>query len=185
MKKQMDIRRIVYDALFAAMSAALGYFSFDFGSGVFKITFENIPILIGAMMFGPADGGLIGFVGIFLAQLLKYGLDPSTPLWILPYVLSGLVVGLIAKKKNFTFKKWEIVLLMLLNGVVVTSVNTLGLIVDAKFIRVRPLATVIAAIPVRFGAAAINAILRAILVPLIIEGLQKAGLYNKKWMMRS
>ena len=92
-------RQLALNAVLAAMCAALGYLSLDFGN--LKITFESVPILIGALLFGGLDGAAIGAVGTLIYQLLRYGVTVTTPLWILPYVLCGLVVGVYARRHDF------------------------------------------------------------------------------------
>ncbi|MBQ1377175.1 MAG: folate family ECF transporter S component [Lachnospiraceae bacterium] len=178
MNKRMDIRRITYDALLAAMCAVLGYFSLSIGTS-WKFTFENIPVLIGALMFGPLDGALIGGIGTLIYQMVRFGLEISTPLWILPYVVSGLMVGFAAKKKRFRFKPWEIVLLMIVNGLVVTAVNTGSLYIYYKYILQIPLATMLANIPIRIAVSIVKAVVCAVLIPLLIQGLEKAGIYTR------
>lgn len=173
----MNIKRITYDALLAAMCVALGYFSLDLGA--WKFTFENVPVIIGAMMFGPLDGALIGFIGIFLTQMLKYGIEISTPLWILPYVISGLLVGFVAKKNHFSMKPAAVVILMLVNGLVVTGVNTLCLLVYYKYILMVPIEAVIVKIPLRVAISLVKAVAYAIVIPLVIKGLEKARLYDR------
>ena len=173
----MNIKRLAYDALLSAMCVALGYFSLDLGA--WKFTFENVPVLIGALMFGPIDGALIGFIGIFLTQMLKYGIEISTPLWILPYVISGLLVGFVAKKNRFQLKPLAITILMIVNGLVVTGVNTICLIIYYKYIILAPVQTVIVKIPLRVAISLIKAVAYAILIPLVIKGLEKARLYDK------
>ncbi|MBQ4001860.1 MAG: ECF transporter S component, partial [Lachnospiraceae bacterium] len=83
-KKKSWILRITYDGLLAALCAVLGSVA-AIDIGIAKLTFENVPVVIAGLLFGPVDGMLVGFVGIFLSQLLRYGLDASTALWIAPY----------------------------------------------------------------------------------------------------
>ena len=173
----MNIKRITYDALLSAMCVALGYFSLDLGA--WKFTFENVPVIIGAMMFGPVDGALIGFIGIFLTQMLKYGIEISTPLWVLPYVVSGLLVGFVAKKNRFSMKPAGIVILMIVNGLVVTGVNTLCLFVYYRYIIQAPIQAVITKIPLRVAISLVKAVAYAVLIPLVIRGLEKARLYER------
>ena len=78
-------KKLAMDSMLAAMCAVLGYLSLDFGN--LKITFESVPILLGALLLGPIDGMAIGGVGTLLYQLVRYGVSVTTPLWILPYVL--------------------------------------------------------------------------------------------------
>ena len=50
-------------AMLTAMSVVIGIFckSFlNFGVGLFRVTFENLPILLAGIMFGPAVGGVVG-----------------------------------------------------------------------------------------------------------------------------
>ena len=180
--KKTNLTRIAYDALLSAMCVALGYYAIDLGTQ--KITLENLPILIGALMFGPVDGAAIAAVGIFLSQMLRYGLDASTVLWIIPYVVQGLFAGGWAKIRKFNMKPFEIVLLMILSGVVVTAVNTLSLIIYHKYIIGSPIQSVIVAIPRRILVSAGKSVAFAILVPLIIRGLEKAGIYRKSNYLR-
>ena len=49
----MKTKQLTLDAMLAAMCAVLGYVALDMGS--IKITFESLPILLGAMLFGPVD----------------------------------------------------------------------------------------------------------------------------------
>ena len=69
-------RQLALNAVLAAMCAALGYLSLDFGN--LKITFESVPILIGALLFLvderaagfvtgvvlPVDGGYSAYSGV-------------------------------------------------------------------------------------------------------------------------
>ena len=75
-------KKLAMDSMLAAMCAVLGYLSLDFGN--LKITFESVPILLGALLLGPIDGMAIGGVGTLLYQLVRYGVSVTTLLWILP-----------------------------------------------------------------------------------------------------
>ena len=75
-------RKIALDSMLAAMCAALGYAALDFNN--LKITFESLPILLGALLLGPVDGLAIGVVGTLIYQLIRYGVSATTLLWILP-----------------------------------------------------------------------------------------------------
>lgn len=120
-----SVKRLTLDAALAAMVFGLGFVSLDFGT--FKFTFENFPILIAAVLFGPLDGFLVALVGEFLYQLLLYSVDFMTPLWILPYVISGLFVGWISHTKKFRVVFWQVLLLFLANALLVSTVNTFSL----------------------------------------------------------
>ncbi len=66
------------DAMLAAVCVVLGCVGLNLGNN--KITFEGLPVLIAAMMFGPIDGMIVGAVGTFLSQLIMWGLMITTPL---------------------------------------------------------------------------------------------------------
>ena len=93
------------DALCAALYVVLSsYVSLNLGP--MKLSLDGLPILIGALMFGPMDGLIIGLLGNFLSQLLgSYGLSATTVLWMLPDGLRGLSVGWYAKKHGCNRRK--------------------------------------------------------------------------------
>jgi len=118
------------DAVLAAMCAVLGSISIDLGN--IKFSFESLPVILGALLFGPVDGLLIGGIGTFLYQFLRYGLTVTTPLWILPYVLCGLVVGLYAKKRSFSFDRLQLGFIITLASLLIFGLDTFVLYVDSK-----------------------------------------------------
>lgn len=123
-------RQLALNAMLAAMCAVLGYLSLDFGN--LKITFESVPILMGALLFGGLDGAAIGAVGTLLYQFLRYGLTVTTPLWVLPYILCGLIAGLYARRRSFVLTQGQTVFIVVLAELAVTALNTAALFVDAK-----------------------------------------------------
>ena len=58
-----------------------------------KLTFASLPGILAAMLFGPIDGFIVGFLGAFLEQMLHFGFTPTTLLWILPPAIRGLLIG--------------------------------------------------------------------------------------------
>ena len=175
--------RIAYDGLLAALCAVLGSVA-AIDIGIAKLTFENLPVVIAGLMFGPVDGMLVGFVGIFLSQLLRYGLDASTALWVTPYVLSGLEVGLGALICRYRPKFWQLLIILIVNALLVTGANTAGLYVYYYYILKTPKQTMFAAIPVRLAVGVVKSVLYAVLVPLLIQGLRKAGIYERPGDLR-
>ena len=126
----MKTRKLALNAVLAAMCAALGALALDLNS--IKITFESFPILLGALLFGPLDGLAVGFVGTLLYQLLRYGVSVTTPLWILPYMLAGLVTGFYAKRRGFSLTANQTVGIVMAAEVLVTALNTLVMYIDAR-----------------------------------------------------
>ncbi|MCR5490933.1 MAG: ECF transporter S component [Bacilli bacterium] len=129
------IRRIVYDGMLAAIYVVLSTLGIHFGN-VLTVTFASLPTTLAALIFGPTDAFLIGLLGEFLAQYMKYGITLTTPIWILPPAIRGLLIGLVAllfKKKGKDMMDNKFGALGILMGVaIVTSlVNTLAMFVDA------------------------------------------------------
>ena len=61
-------------AMLTAMSVVIGIFCkslLNFGGGLFRITFENLPILMAGIMFGPVVGGVVGAATDILSYLLS------------------------------------------------------------------------------------------------------------------
>ena len=57
-KNAKNTKKLTINAMMAAMCAVLGYLALDMGS--LKITFESLPVLISAFLFGPLDGMIVG-----------------------------------------------------------------------------------------------------------------------------
>lgn len=123
-------KQMAANAMLAAMCAVLGAISIDMGN--IKITFESIPILLGALLFGPADGAAIGFVGTFVYQVLRYGFSVTTLLWMLPYVVCGLIVGQYARLRAFHLTKTQTILIIVTAELIVTTLNTGVMYIDSK-----------------------------------------------------
>ena len=117
----MKTKQLTLDAMLAAMCAVLGYVALDMGN--IKITFESLPILLGAMLFGPVDGMLIG--GIDLSAL-NITLSPAVLdeagevvkdavvigigtflTTVIDFILVAFVVFLVVKAFNTAKKKLE------------------------------------------------------------------------------
>ena len=129
MKRRL-IFRITLCAISAALFVVLDTLSIKVGND-YKITMSGLPIIIVAIMFGPIDGMLVGFIGAFLGQLLSYGFTPTTLLWIIPAVVRGALVGLAAKKFQLIDKKILMVIVIVISSLVVTVLNTGVIVIDS------------------------------------------------------
>ncbi|MBO7363879.1 MAG: ECF transporter S component [Lachnospiraceae bacterium] len=169
---KLSIKRLVIDSMLAALCAVLGFYTLQIGN-TFKFTFENLPVIIGALLFGPIDGMLIGGVGSFITQALgPYGLEATTILWVIPYVVSGLMLGFIAEKKQFRFKPWELTILLFVNAALITVMNTVGLIIDSK-IKEYHYAVVWTSFMLKIGIGAIKAVAYTFLVPVLLKAIRR------------
>ena len=75
--RSVSVRNLTLAAMLTAMSVVIGIFckSFmNFGMGLFRITFENLPIILSGIAFGPIVGALVGAA----SDLTSYFLSPQT-----------------------------------------------------------------------------------------------------------
>lgn len=126
----MKTRQLTLDAMLCALCAVLGYVALDLGS--VKLTFESLPILLGGLLFGPVDGMLIGGVGTLIYQLLRYGVSATTLLWIIPYVVCGLIAGVWSRLNHFRLERGQTLFLVIAAELAVTGMNTVPIYVDSK-----------------------------------------------------
>lgn len=170
-KKRITTKRIVIDALFAAMFILLSYLSVTIANAI-KISFESLPVLIGALMFGPVDGILIGGVGAFAYQMLgPYGITPTIPLWILPYVVMGALVGAYAKKSKLRNTKKQILCIAITAELVAFIFNTIAILVDSKLYGYYSVPLVWGGAAIRVAIALAKALIERLIVPPILDGM--------------
>ncbi len=94
------LKRLVLGAMMAAMSVVIGIFCknfLNFGGGLFRITFENLPIILAGIFFGPLTGGLVGVVSDLTSYLLSGQIYPPNLIVTLGACAVGIVSGLMAK----------------------------------------------------------------------------------------
>lgn len=140
-----------------------------------KFTFEAFPILIAGIICGPIDGLIVGILGSTIYQILfsGYGLMITTPLWVLPHAISGLVVGLYSKKHNYSLTQKQTITICILSSLLVTTLNTLAIYLDAKIFGYYTFAYVFGSIVFKIIAGIILAIIYAIVIPKLINRIRK------------
>ena len=177
MRKQLH--RITINAMLAALFVGLSYVAADLG--VIKFTFAPIAIILAAFLFGPADGFAVALVGATLEQLLKYGISVTLPLWVIPALARGLLVGFGAilfrrfltkdRRTNAIF----VGLITIVSSLVVTTLNTPVMYFDAwlfdylQYTEIFGLALVF-----RYVSGIICSILYAIVTILILDPVARA-----------
>ena len=166
------IRRMATNSMLAALCAVLGFFSIDLGN--FKFTLESFPVTLGALLFGPVDGAVIAFIGNFISQLLKYGLSATTLLWIAPYVVAGLVVGLFAKAKKFELTPAQTVMITLLAEIIITVLNTGVMYIDSKIYGYYSFAYIFGATIPRVVVCIVKGIVYGMVMPHLLKVIRKA-----------
>ena len=137
MEKSLKIRKITGIAIFAALVIVLQLFSNYFTFGPVSITLALIPIVVGAIIYGPIAGFILGsvcgfivFLGPVTIQLFwPYGVILTLLVCILKMGIAGLVSGIIYKVLNKRNNKVAVTL----SSIIVPIVNT-GLFAIAAYI---------------------------------------------------
>ena len=172
--KRLTTRRITRIAMLAAVCAVLGYVALDLGN--LKVTFESLPILLAAFLFGPLDGLLVGGIGTLVYQLLRYGISITTPLWILPYVLCGLFAGLLYRKKKSRIDSRRILCIVILMEVMILLINTGVIYIDSKVYGYYSFAYVFGSFWLRTVICIVKSIAFGMILPLVMKGLYRANI---------
>lgn len=173
MKKPINVRKLTFDAVLAAMYFALSFVSVRVG-GNMKISVAGLPILVGALLYGPLDGFLIGLVGAFLEQLISpYGLTPTTLLWIMPAALRGAMAGGWAKHRGFDLKGWETALVIFVTALALTAMNTAAMYIDSKLLGYYSYAYVFGALAARLVSGLITSVIFSLIIPPLLRLIRK------------
>lgn len=170
----MKTRRLTTDAMFIAINVVLCLIA-PIKLANFKFTFEAFPILIAGIMLGPIDGLLVGTLGSTIYQIFfsGYGLMITTPLWILPHAISGLVVGLYSKKHNYNLDQKQTIFVCIFSSLLVTILNTLAIYVDAKINGYYTFAYVFGSILIKILTGIMLSILYSLVIPKLIKVIKK------------
>lgn len=97
-----NIRVMIVSGLFVALSIVLGKFlQIPIGDSI-RISFENLPLMMAGIFFGPFVGGAVGIGADLIGCLLKgYAINPIITLGAASIgFISGFVYMLISKKIN-------------------------------------------------------------------------------------
>lgn len=172
----MKTRQLAIDAMLAAMCAVLGYVALDMNS--VKITFESLPVLLAALLFGPVDGMLVGGIGTLIYQLLRYGVSATTLLWILPYVVCGLIVGLGAKAGRFDLKRWQVLVLVVVSELAVTLLNTVAIYVDSKIYGWYYPALIVGSLALRLVICVVKAVAFGAILPGLTGAIRRGVFHS-------
>ena len=173
-----NTKQLCFNAVMVALFVALEYVSIEFLN--LKITFSGLPIILSSLYFGPAVGGLVGFLGSGLSQFIRYGFGPTTIIWILPAVLRGVTVGLL----NSAFKKSRKPLVLtteiIISSIIVTAANTVAIVADANFYGYAVPAVLSITTAFRFVSGVLTAIVFSVIVPAFFKPLDKLLINNRK-----
>jgi ECF transporter S component (folate family) len=163
-------------AVFAAMCAVLGYLSLDLIN--LKITFEDLPVILGSLLLGPVDGMLIGGIGTLIYQLLRYGVSATTILWMLPYILAGLLVGAVSARGHFHLSPRQIMVLSVAAGLMITVLNTGVMYIDSKIYGYYSFVYIFGTLGIRLAICIGKAIVYGLILPRLSAAVGSAMKMN-------
>ena len=181
--KGVTAKRLAMDAVLIALYVALSMLAIVLGG--FKLTFEHLPVIICAVMFGPVDAMLVGGLGELINQMLTFGFTPTTILWMAPAIFCGLATGLGARLSgdnlglNALLNKKVPVAFFALCVVVAlccSLINTFTLYVDSKMFGYYSYAMVFGVLWLRLATGAISSVLMAVASKTGVLALKKSKL---------
>ncbi len=94
------VKALTIAAMLTAVSVIIGIFCknfLNFGNGLFRITFENLPVILSGMLFGPVVGGLVGVATDLLSYLLSSQAYPPNLIVTAGAFLIGFLSGLVSR----------------------------------------------------------------------------------------
>ncbi|MBR3878874.1 MAG: folate family ECF transporter S component [Clostridia bacterium] len=100
-----SIKIMTTSAMLTAISVVIGIFCktlLNFDGGLFRITFENLPIIMSGIMFGPIVGGLVGAATDIISYLLSPQIYAINIVVTIGATAVGVVSGFFAR---YIFKK--------------------------------------------------------------------------------
>ena len=98
LKKQLNT--LTLSAMLTAMSVIIGIFCknfMNFGGGLFRVTFENLPIILSGLLFGSAVGGVVGVATDLISYFLSSQIYPPNLIVTFGAMCIGLISGFISK----------------------------------------------------------------------------------------
>ncbi len=132
-KKQFKIdsvKELTCAAMFTAMSVIIGIFCknfMNFGGGLFRVTFENFPIILSGVYFGPLAGALVGCATDLISYLLSSQIYPPNLIVTLGAAsigaISGAVSRYVVKKQGYAQLAASGALAHLIGSVIIKSIG--------------------------------------------------------------
>ena len=178
---QNKTKKMAACAMLAALYFALSMLAVPVGG--LKLTFEHLPVIVAAMLFGPVDALVVGALGELANQMMTFGLTATTILWMTPAMFRGLSMGLCAKylRKYMGLdavieKKLPLAFLVtcVVSGLICSLLNTFTLYVDSKMYGYYSYALVFGVLWVRLGASAVSSVMMAVAAKPVLAAMRRA-----------
>lgn len=130
-KANRALRALTLSAMLVAMSVAIGIFCKTFlnlGGGIFRITFENLPIILSGMLFGPVVGAVVGAASDLVSYLLSPQIYPPNLVVTLGAAIIGATSGLAARVTKAHSRRVQVTVAVALSHVIGSmTVKSFGL----------------------------------------------------------
>lgn len=123
-------KKIAFAAMLVAMSVIIGIFCknfMNFGLGLFRITFENLPIILAGIYLGPIVGGFVGVATDLISYLLSSQIYPPNLVVTLGALVIGVLAGLtpvvLVRKKGYLQIVVSATLAHLIGSMIIKSIG--------------------------------------------------------------
>ena len=111
--QRRTVRALTLSAMLVAMSVVIGIFCKTFlnlGGGLFRITFENMPIILSSIIFGPWVGAAVGVAADLISYLLSPQIYPPNLVVTLGAAVIGITAGFVARITKRRGRTYQIIL---------------------------------------------------------------------------
>ena len=95
-----NVKALTTAAMLTAMSVIIGIICknfLNFGGGLFRVTFENLPIILTGILYGPIIGGAVGAATDLISYFLSAQVYPPNLIVTLGATMVGVMAGIFAK----------------------------------------------------------------------------------------
>ena len=169
----MTTRKLVVIALLTAVYVVLSIVG-TLNLWWIRISVDSLPIILGALLYGPAGGLLVGLLGSFMNQLLTYGVTATTLLWVLPAAVRGLLIGLYAKHCGYALSRAQTVGVLAVTALIVTALNTGAMYLDSVIYGYYSYLYVFGGLVIRVISGVATAVVMAFVAPPVIDLLKRS-----------
>ena len=105
--------------------------------------------------------------------MLSYGVTATTPLWIIPYIVCGGLVGFAAKGKNFSLSRVQAILLIVVGELSITLMNTGALYIDSHVYGYYHPTLITGVLALRLVICVVKAIAYGLILPELVNTLRR------------
>lgn len=187
-KRSFSIRRVAIDAVLIALYYGLSLLAVE--AGGLKFTFAMLPTILCALLYGPVDAVIVGLLGAFMEQMIKYGFTATTLLWILPSAVRGLIVGLgtVIFRKSMSLdhilkakRPFIYYAVCIVSGLAVSILNTFVFYVDAKMFGYYAYEMIFGVFWLRLLSGVLSTVAMATVALPVVAALQRSHIVPVKW----